>query len=106
MSDRNFSSEADAGVMAKQVKSLYAQVITGMNNHFAELPNSQVTFRIRSYCRTWRVESDGRHCSIDVGDDFLHIAEELAVWWSMTIGLIARQSAVVLKWIWPCGVVA
>ena len=71
MSDRNFSSETDAGMMAKQVECLYAQVITGMNNHFAELPNTQVTFRIKAIAEPGRVEGDARHCSIDVGDDFL-----------------------------------
>ena len=39
VSDCNFSSETDACVMAK-VKCIYAQVVTGANNHFAELPNT------------------------------------------------------------------
>ena len=66
--------------MAKQVKRIYAQVITGKNNHFAEFPDTQVTFWIKAVAEPRRVESDNRQRSIDVGDDFSHIAEELAVW--------------------------
>ena len=94
MSDRNFSSEADAGVMTKQVKSLYAQVITGMNNHFAELPNSQVTFRIEAIAEPGVSKAMVGTAPIDVGDDFLpHCRGTGGLVEHDDRCLIARQSA-------------